>query len=207
MRELIQNTKDFKIIPSDFKSSGAFEVLEILDDTFKVKLILSDENELNDYVANSLVEVFGVNSIGLVYFQTKIVSREKDILVLAQTQDYSLIQRREYSRVGINQGKITFKDMEPGFVIDVKDISAGGAKFVVSREIQLDSHYDISISLSNNMNIECQIEPIRINKTQYNDSEAYIVSGKFLNLENVDRIVLVQYAFKIKMEEQNKENE
>ena len=35
----------------------------------------------------------------------------------------------------------------------------------------------------------------------------FVTSGKFVDLENMDRIVLVQYAFKVKMEEQNKNND
>ena len=55
------------------------------------------------------------------------------------------------------------------------------------------------------MKIECALSPIRIVETEYDNKKAYMISGKFVDLENADRIVLVQYAFKIKMEEQNKE--
>ena len=57
------------------------------------------------------------------------------------------------------------------------------------------------------MKIECALSPIRVVETLYQDIKAYVISGKFVNLENADRIVLVQYAFKTKMEEQNKEND
>ena len=56
------------------------------------------------------------------------------------------------------------------------------------------------------MKIECALSPIRISETIFEDKKAYLISGKFVDLENADRIVLVQYAFKIKMEEQNKED-
>ena len=203
MKDLIESVKDFKIIPANFKSAGAFELINTDNDKIKAKLVLIDEAELNDYKVNSSVEVFGVNNVGLVYFETKIISRDKNIIELALTQDYSIIQRREYSRVNLKQGKIEFKDLAQDIVKDVLDISAGGIRLVLAQSLDTDKIYDIEIQLSNNMRIECSLKPIRV---QENDNKTFTISGKFVNLENMDRIVLVQYAFKIKMEEQNKEN-
>lgn len=206
MKKIIESAKDFKIIPNNFKSSGAFNLKEINDDYIMATLNLIDERELEDYKENSTVEVFGVNNVGLVYFETKIVKRDGFNITLATTQDYSIIQRREYSRVGLDQGKVIFKDIAPDSVLKVEDISAGGIKLISSQPLEIDKFYAIDIVLSNNMHIECSLSPIRIKETEYNDKQAYIISGKFVDLENADRIVLVQYAFKIKMEEQNKEN-
>lgn len=178
MKDLINSAKDFKIIPNNFKSSGAFEVLGIENDEIKTKLILLDEKELEDYPVNSTVEVFGVNKLGLIYFETKIIKRDGFKMTLALTQDYSIIQRREYSRVGLNQGTITFKDMAPDTILNIDDISAGGVKFISSQPLELDKYYDIEIKLSSNMNIECALSPIRITQTQFKDQNAYIVSGK-----------------------------
>ena len=206
MKELLNSTKDFKIIPTNFKSSGAFSLISADDNIIKAELELVDERELEDYKEGDSVEIFGVNNVGLVYFETKIISKEGHIITLASTNDYSLIQRREYSRVGLIQGEVIFKDMAPDFIKHVEDISAGGIKFICASPLELDFDYAIEIKLSNNMKIECALQPIRITEIEYDNKKAYMVSGKFTNLENVDRIVLVQYAFKIKMEEQNKEN-
>ena len=205
MKELLKTAKDFKIIPSNFKSSGALDVIEITDEEIKAQLILIDEAELNDYPSGSNVEIFGVNQLGLVYFETKIISREKNIISLALTPDYSIIQRREYSRVGLNQGGVIFKDLSADAIVEIEDISAGGIKLISKIPLELDKYYDIEIKLSNNMTIECALSPIRIKEVEHKNEKAYSISGKFVNLENADRIVLVQYAFRIKMEEQNKE--
>lgn len=205
MKELINSAKDFKIIPNNFKSSGAFDILEIKDNEIVAELVLIDDKELNDYAINSNVEVFGVNNLGLIYFETKIIDRVDKKITLALTPDYSIIQRREYSRVGLNQGTITFKDIAPSIVLNIDDISAGGIKFISSEPLELDKYYDIEIKLTNNMKIECALSPIRVIPTKYQEKDVYTISGKFIDLENADRIVLVQYAFKIKMEEQNKE--
>lgn len=207
MKELLESAKDFKIIPNNFKSSGAFDLLSVNDSVIKIKLNLLDESEINDYQINSSVEVFGVNNIGLIYFETKIIDKNESDLTLALSGDFSIIQRREYSRVGMNKGTIVFKDMAPDFVQKVEDISAGGIKFISNMPLETDKHYAIEILLSNNMKIECMLQPIRIVQTEENGKNEYTISGKFTDLENADRIVLVQYAFKVKMEEQNKEND
>ena len=165
-----------------------------------------DDKELADYQEGSSVEVFGANSLGLIYFETKILKRENKTITLAITPDYSLIQRREYSRVGLTKGNIEFKDFSPNSILKVEDISAGGIKLILDTPLELEKYYDTSIKLSNNMNIECALAPIRIKEIDYDNKKAYLISGKFVNLDNADRIVLIQYAFKIKMEEQNKED-
>jgi len=206
MKELLQNTNDFKIIPNNFKSSGELKIVEIKNDEIIAQLKLLEESELADYPVDSNVEVFGVNSLGLIYFETKILKKDGYNVTLAISPDYSIIQRREYSRVGLSQGNVIFKDIAPDSVLKIEDISAGGIKLVLTQPLEIDKYYDIEIKLSNNMKIECALAPIRISEIELEAKPAYLISGKFVDLENTDRIVLVQYAFKIKMEEQNKEN-
>ena len=86
-------------------------MIDVHEDIIKAKLTLSDNKELEDYIPNSNVEIFAVNNIGLIYFETKILKRDNDILKLALTEDYSIIQRREYSRVNLKQGNIEFTDI------------------------------------------------------------------------------------------------
>ena len=206
MKELLSSAKDFKIIPNNFKSAGTFKLIDVTDDEIKGELELIDDSELKDYQLNSEVEIFGVNQLGLIYFETSITSIDGNKVCLASTQDYSIIQRREYSRVGFEQGNIIFKDMAPDVVRSIEDISAGGVKLVSNIPLEIDKYYDIEIKLSNNMKIECALSPIRIKEINNEEGTNYLISGKFVDLENADRIVLVQYAFRVKMEEQSKEN-
>ena len=180
--------------------SLTFIITEISDDKITAKLIVSSKEELEDYKKDGNVEIFGVNDTGLIYFETQIIERENDILTVKTTDDYSLIQRREYSRVRMDRGKITFKDIPEDIILEVKDISAGGVKIITNTSLNEDKEYDIDIKLSGNMKIECALKPIRIEE---NNDGNFIISGKFINLENIDRIVLVQYVFKIMMEEQS----
>ena len=197
MEKLLKDAKDFKIIPENFKNSGEITIEKIEDDKIECCLVLPKDCDYSDYEPDKNVEVFGANNSGLVYFETKIISRDNQKLILKSTQEYSLIQRREYSRVQLKNGGITIKDMPDDIQIKVIDISAGGIKLETDTELKEGQYYDIEIKLSGNMKIECALQPIR---TEKNNNGNYIVSGKFTNLENIDRIVLVQYVFKMKME-------
>ena len=138
----------------------------------------------------------------MIYFETKIIKREDNVVYIKTVNDYSIIQRREYSRVLLKKGTVNFVDLAEDAVVSIDDISAGGMKFLSKENLTLEKQYKIEICLSNNMNINCAFQPVRINKIGNNFS----ISGKFVDLENLDRVVLVQYAFKIKMEEQNKDS-
>jgi len=207
MKDVILGSKDFKIIPNNFKSAGSFNIINVDDEKIEAELLLISEDEKEDYTEGSSVEVFGVNSAGLVYFETKILKIDGFHITLKMMQDYSIIQRREYSRVDFEHGKVVFKDKASDFIKEILDISAGGIKILTTEALELDKHYAIEIFLANNMRIECSMQPIRIQETKTETGNKYIISGKFVDLENVDRIVLVQYAFKIKMEQQNREDE
>ena len=202
MKKILSVTKDFKIIPENFKNSGELEILEITDEYIKARVLLEPKQNIEDYSEGVNVEIFGANDLGLIYFETKIINREDNIISIKTVSDYSIIQRREYSRVLLKKGTVKFVDLAEDTVISIEDISAGGMKFLSKENLALEKQYKIEICLSNNMNINCIFQPVRINKIENN----YSVSGKFVDLENLDRVVLVQYAFKIKMEEQNKDS-
>lgn len=203
MEKILTVTKDFKIIPENFKNAGELKVLEMCNDTVTAKVILDKRQNIEDYSAGVNVEIFGANDLGLIYFETKVVSREGDVITFNIVPDFSIIQRREYSRVILQKGKVNFTDLAENTVEQVIDISAGGLKIISNDKLELEKSYQIEIVLSNNMKINCNFKPVRIVK---NKDDKFVISGKFADLENLDRIVLVQYAFKLKMEEQNKDS-
>ena len=178
------------------------EILEITNDYIKATVLLESKQHIEDYSEGVNVEVFGANDLGLIYFETKVLKREDKVIYIKTVNDYSIIQRREYSRVLLKRGHVNFVDLAEDTVVDIEDISAGGIKFLSKEKLLLENQYQIEICLSNNMKINCSFQPARIDAVGNN----YYISGKFIDMENLDRIVLVQYVFKIKMEEQNKDN-
>ena len=198
MREVIENAKDFKIVPEKFRSSTTFDIKEFQDDYFVIELNGIGEEELKDYVKGSEVEIFGLGKEGLVYFTAIISEKEDYTLKILYPDKYKDIQRREYSRVAFN-GNIVFEDFDiETFPID---ISAGGMKFSANQNFEIGKNYNIIIQLKDNPEIKCCFSPIRCEKKD----NKYITSGKFKNIESVDRVALIQYTFKILVEVQTKD--
>lgn len=202
MKDLISKIKDFKIVPDKFKSSTSFNIKNFLDKDIEIELLKLADEELEDYVVGADVEVFGSGKDGLMYFVTNITDKSKNILKIKYPETYKDIQRREYSRVSFG-GSIKFLDM-PEVEAKSVDISAGGLKFLSTKELETNYAYNVILSLNNNLEIKCAVEPIRVKKHDEDGKEMYLVSGKFLNIESVDRIALIQYTFRILLESENK---
>lgn len=201
MQNIIKNGKDFRIIPEKFESSTVCEIITSDNNSITFRLPIASNSELLDYIKDDDVEIFGSNNEGLVYFTTKILNKVNNELTVQMPGSYKNIQRREYSRVDFH-GTLTLSDYKDG-VLEVHDISAGGLKFISSVPLEEHLEYNICIGLSNNLTIKCMIQPIRIQQTDYKGREAYMVSGKFKNIESIDRIALVQYSFRSLTEAEN----
>ncbi len=202
MKDLITKIKDFKIVPDKFRSSTTFNVKELFDDGFEIELLKLTEEELKDYVVGGNVEIFGSGKEGLIYFVTDITNKNWNILTIKYPESFKDIQRREYSRVSFG-GNIVFADM-PEVETKSVDISAGGLKFISAKKLEVGHGYDIVLNLNNKLEIKCAVEPIRVKEHDENGREMYLVSSKFLNIESVDRIALIQYTFRILLESENK---
>lgn len=201
MQNIIKNGKDFRIIPEKFESSTVCDIVSSDDKTVTFRLPIASEDELLDYNKEDDVEIFGSTGEGLVYFTTKILNKVNNEIVVSMPESFKNIQRREYSRVDFH-GTLSLVDYKDS-VLEVHDISAGGLKFISSVPLEEHLEYNICIGLSNNLTIKCMIQPIRIQQADYKGREAYIVSGKFKNIESIDRIALVQYSFRSLTEAEN----
>lgn len=201
MQNVIKNGKDFRIIPEKFESSTICDIINSNNSSIIFKLPIATPDELSDYAKGEDVEIFGSNNEGLVYFVTQILDKNENEITVKMPSDYKNIQRREYSRVTFH-GKLAFIDY-PDAVIKTEDISAGGLKFISNIPFEEHLEYNINIDLSNNLTIKCTIQPIRIQQTDYEGKKAYSISGKFKNIESIDRIALVQYSFRSLTEAEN----
>lgn len=202
MREIIKKGKDFRIIPEKFESATICNVLDIKEDLFNIELPIASADELNDYNQDDDVEIFGSNDEGLVYFISQIIDKNNNVLSIKMPTDYKNIQRREYSRVDF-QGYLEIKDFKNA-VVKTEDISAGGLKFISNEPLAEGMEYNISIGLSNNLTINCSMQPIRTQAAEHQGKKVYSVSSKFKNIESIDRVALVQYTFRAMTEEENK---
>lgn len=201
MHNIIKNGRDFRIIPEKFESSTICNITDTKDESIDFSLPIVTENELNDYKKGDGVEIFGSNNEGLVYFVTEILDKNGKNITVKMPNTYKNIQRREYSRVDF-KGELIFPDYKD-IVLQTDDISAGGLKFISNMPFEEHLEYNISISLSNNLTINCTMQPIRIQQINHEGKTAYSISGKFKTIESIDRIALVQYSFRSMTEAEN----
>jgi len=201
MRNIIKNGKDFRIIPEKFESSTICKIIDTKEDEIDFSLPIASLNELQDYKEGDEVEIFGSNNEGLIYFVTNITKKDDKNITVKMPETYKNIQRREYSRVDFH-GNLTFPDYKD-IVLQTDDISAGGLKFISSMPFEEHLEYNISIGLTNNLTINCTIQPIRIQQIDFEGKTAYSISGKFKTIESIDRIALVQYSFRSLTEAEN----
>ncbi len=204
MREIIKKGHDYRIIPENFESATIFEVKNINENDFEITLTKATDKELNDYKEGTNVEIFGSGTEGLIFFESKINHQNGKNIKVSIPENYSSIQRREYSRVKF-MGDINLEG-ENDNIVSVEDISAGGLKLITRKPLDATKNYKITINLINNLSIHCTLHPIRIEEQETPKGKFYAISGCYKDISSIDRIALVQYSFKVLMEAENREN-
>lgn len=198
----LESIKNLKIVPENYESSSVFDIVEISNDKVKINLPLISEIELRDYSEGALVEMFGLNKTGLVYFTSEILSKNGKEILIKYPDEIKQIQRRKYSRVPYD-GKLVVKDKEQ-VKIKTEDISAGGLKFTADTPFMVGDDFDIKVELSNNLVINCTMQPIRVEEAEDENSLPYVISAKFKKIRSIDRIALMQYSLRLISELVNK---
>ena len=74
-------------------------------------------------------------------------------------------------------------------------------KLSTRENIDIEKEYKVTIKLSEEQDIKCKYQLIRVEK---GDSGIYTISGRFVNLSNIDKMTLVQFCMKKDMENLNK---
>ena len=193
MREQIVKGKEFGIISRSIDNASKCTVVDVTEDFFSVKL-QSD----GIYEVDETAELFGMTSKGQLYFETIVKEVKNDIVSLWFPLNYKYLQRREYSRVQINKTVDLIRGNKK-FSADIIDLSAGGLKLKTTNQLELLKEYNFSIEIENKK-IKCKFAPIRIEVME----GIFISSGRFKELNNYDRISLVQFCFMKQIENSNK---
>ncbi len=193
MRNTIEQNKEFNIISRSIDNASKCIVTDVFEDSFAVKVPKSSKFETGESV-----ELFTMTHKGQLYFETLIKEINGDILTIWFPILYKYLQRREFSRVKIEQNiELNFNNNKTDAVIS--DISAGGLKVKTKCQLELLKEYSININIDNKL-IKTIFEPIRTEALQ----DYFISSGRFKNLTNYDRINLVQYCFTKQIENSNR---
>lgn len=196
MRELIKQEQIVTIVPKDFKNSNTGKVLEVSQEGFSMQLKYKPEG----LIQNHICEFYSLTDNGYLYFESYIQGLENNIIKIANPVKHRFLQRRKYTRVKF------VEDIELVFDKDIYkartlDLSAGGMKIQTTENLDIEKAYRVVVKLSNEQEIKCKYELIRVER---DDKGLYTISGRFAQLSNVDKMVLVQYCMQKEMESQNK---
>ena len=131
MRNEIIENREFCILSRSIDNAEKCTVVEVFEDSFKVKL-----NSIQVYEKNESVELFAMTSNGQLYFETLVKEVDGDILTIWFPITYKYLQRREFSRIALEKEVVLEKEKEE---INAKmvDISAGGLKLVTQKQLKM----------------------------------------------------------------------
>lgn len=190
MRNEITENKEFYIISRRIDNAQICRVIEVCEDCFKVKL-----NNKAKYEVDESVELFAMTSLGQLYFETIVKEINDDNTIsIWFPMSSKYLQRREYSRIPTDMDVILEDDTN---TVNAKvfDISAGGLKLTTNKQLVLLKEYKILLSVENK-EIKTEFQPIRMEAFE----EKFVISGRFKQISNYDRISLVQYCFRKQIE-------
>lgn len=196
MRELIKKEQIVTIVPQDFKNSNKGKVLEVSQEGFSMELKYKPEG----LIQNHICEFYSMTDNGYLYFESYIQGLENNIIKIANPVKHRFLQRRKYTRIKFIEDIELVYDNK-GYKARTLDLSAGGMKVQTAENLNLENEYKVTIKLSNEQEVKCKYQLIRIER---GDNGQYTISGKFTQLSNIDKMVLVQYCMQKEMENQNK---
>ena len=196
MRELIKEEQLVTIVPQDFKNSNKGKVLNVSSEGFKMEL----KYEPKGLIQNHICDFYSLTDNGYLYFESYIQSLENNVVTIANPVKHRFLQRRKFTRIKFVENlELVFEDIK--HKVRTLDISAGGMKLTTEENIDIEKEYRVTINLGNEQEVKCKYQLIRVEK---GDNGLYIISGKFSQLSNIDRMTLVQYCMKKDLENMNK---
>lgn len=192
MRELIKNNQIVTIVPQDFKKTNKGKVLEVSNEGFRMELKYKPEG----LIVNHICDFYSFTENGYLYFESYIKALENNVITIANPVKHRFLQRRKFTRIKYLENLI-LRCGDKQHEVRTLDLSAGGMKLTTADNIDMEKLYDVSIKLSDEQEIKCKYQLIRVEK---NDNGKYTISGRFVNLSNIDKMTLVQFCMKKDME-------
>lgn len=196
MKTLLKKNQRVSLLPEEVKGATEGIVLKSLKNIIEIEI---PEAELKYYETDGSIEIFAPVEEGMLYLLSTIEGIETTSVKVKTADKYEILQRREFTRIPLDE---PIKIKEDEIKCTCLDISAGGMKIEVNKQLDMEKDYTISFKLENSSVINCFLRPIRISKAK---TSKYIVSGRFVLLKNIDKIAIVQFCFKKAIENTNKE--
>lgn len=196
MRELVKNEQLVTVVPQDFKKTNRGTVIDVSMEGFKMKLQYKPEG----LIVNHICDFYSLTDNGYLYFESYIQALENNILTIANPVKHRFLQRRKFTRIKFMEDLVLSCD-DITHNVRTLDLSAGGMKITTSDNIDIEKEYKVTIKLSDEQEINCKYQLIRVEK---GDNGLYTISGRFTSLSNIDKMTLVQFCMKKDMENINK---
>ena len=196
MRELIKTGQLVTIVPQDFKNSNKGKVLEVSQEGFSMELKYKPEG----LIQNHICEFYSMTPNGYLYFESYIQGLENNVIKIANPVKHRFLQRRKYTRIKFIEDIQLVYDKQV-YNARTYDLSAGGMKIKTMENLDIEKEYKVVIKLSNEQEIKCKYQLIRVER---NNEGQYTISGRFTQLTNIDKMILIQYCMQKEMENQNK---
>ena len=151
-------------------------------------------------IKNHVCDFYSLTDNGYLYFESYIQAIDNNVISIANPIKHRFLQRRKFTRIKfIEDLELTLGDLK--HKVRTLDLSAGGMKLRTEENIDIEKVYNVTINLSDEQHIKCQYQLIRVEK---GDNGLYTISGRFVNLSNIDKMVLIQFCMKKDMENLNK---
>ena len=196
MRELIKKEQLVTIVPQDFKNSNKGRVLDVSMEGFRMELKYKPEG----LIKNHICDFYSMTDNGYLYFESYIQNLENNVISIANPVKHRFLQSRKFTRIKfIENLELVFNDTV--HKVRTLDLSAGGMKIQTADNIDIDKEYKVSIKLSDEQEVNCKYQLIRVEK---GDNGLFTISGRFTNQSNIDRMTLIQFCMKKDMENMNK---
>lgn len=196
MNELLEKNQTMSIVPQNFKNSNKGKVVEIKDDSFLCEIFHDPEG----IAPKKIMEFYSQTKNGMLYFTSHVTEIKENILTVAIPIKHRFLQRRAYTRIKFMQN-LTLEASNEQHKVESMDLSAGGMKLKVNAKLNIDAEYDLKLTLSDNNDIKCKYQLIKIEK---NEDGSYTLSGRFNDLTNTDRMKLIQFCMRKNTENLNR---
>lgn len=196
MNELLEKGQVLRVVPQNFKVSNKGKIIDIQNKSFSLDLFYEPEG----IVPRKLMEFYSQTKNGMLYFVSSTFEINENTIKVLIPRKHRFLQRRAFTRIKFSQD-MDFELSGKTYKITSINISAGGMKLKTSEYLDIDSVYDLKIKLLDENYVKCQYEPIKIEK---NEDGSYTLSGRFKNLENTDKMKLIQFCIRKNIENLNR---
>lgn len=196
MNTLVKLEQNVTIIPKDFNYTNKGSVTEVSEKGFRMKM----KYPTTGIGLYNICDFYSRTPYGILYFTSHATEIENNEIFIANPVKHRFLQRRQFTRVTLLTETVMVDKDDNSYDISTIDLSAGGLKFSTNKSVNLDNEYKITINLDEEQTVYCWLQPIRMEKQ---DNGKYILSGRFVNQSNVDKMTLIQYCMNKNAEEKN----